>query len=190
MSGPNSVLVALGANLGARVDTIRHAMDRLAAFAAGPVRRSSLWLAAPVDCPPGSPAFVNAAVALEPRSGETPESLLDGLKALEIEFGRQPGTGRNEPRPLDLDLIAFGQETRVTARLKLPHPEAHRRRFVLQPLAEVAPDFVLPGQNRTVAELLADQPVTPEVVWCAAAGSVGDIGVGPAQAGTAIRTEN
>ena len=62
---------------------------------------------------------------------------------------------RNEPRPLDLDLLAFGGETRATPALTLPHPRAHQRRFVLAPLAELAPDLVLPGQARSVAALLA-----------------------------------
>jgi 2-amino-4-hydroxy-6-hydroxymethyldihydropteridine diphosphokinase len=88
------------------------------------------------------------------RARETPESLLKKLRAIEIESGRQPKKVLNEPRPLDLDLIAFGNETRVTEKLTLPHPRAHQRRFVLQPLAEIAPDLILPGQNRIVAELL------------------------------------
>jgi 2-amino-4-hydroxy-6-hydroxymethyldihydropteridine diphosphokinase len=74
---------------------------------------------------------------------------------LEKEFGRQPKSILNQPRPLDLDLIAFGNETWNTPELILPHPRAHQRQFVLQPLAEIAPEFILPGQGRTVAELLA-----------------------------------
>jgi len=157
------VYIALGANLGDAVQVLRAAMDRLQAFSDEPVRKSSLWRTAPVDCPPGSPAFVNAVVGLTPRAGETPESLLEKLQGLEKEFGRQPKTVLNEPRPLDLDLIAFGGETRRSAGLILPHPRAHLRRFVLQPLAEVAADFVLPGQGRTVAELLAGLPATEAV---------------------------
>ncbi|MCL5097468.1 MAG: 2-amino-4-hydroxy-6-hydroxymethyldihydropteridine diphosphokinase, partial [Candidatus Omnitrophica bacterium] len=74
----------------------------------------------------------------------------------EMEFGRPPARVPNEPRLLDLDLIAFGTQTRHTPGLILPHPRAHQRRFVLQPLAEIAPDLVLPGQVKTVAQLLAD----------------------------------
>ncbi|MES1180381.1 MAG: 2-amino-4-hydroxy-6-hydroxymethyldihydropteridine diphosphokinase, partial [Verrucomicrobiota bacterium] len=74
---------------------------------------------------------------------------------LEVEFGRKPKMVLNEPRPLDLDLIAFGGEVRLTASLTLPHPRAHQRRFVLQPLGEIAPDLVLPGQKLAVAQLLA-----------------------------------
>ena len=117
-----------------------------------------------MDCPPGAPLFTNAAVALAPNPGETPETLLAKLQALEKEFGRRPKTVMNEPRPLDLDLIAFGTEVRGTSELILPHPRAHLRRFVLAPLSEVAPDFVLPGQQRTVAELLQSLP-PDESVW-------------------------
>jgi len=89
---------------------------------------------------------------------ETPESLLKKLQALEKEFGRQPKVIHNDPRPLDLDLIAFGGEIRTTPDLILPHPRASQRRFVLQPLSEIAPELVLPGQMKTVAQLLAGLP--------------------------------
>ena len=100
--------------------------------------------------------FVNAVVGLLPRAKETPESLLDQLQALEREFGRQPRKILNEPRPLDLDLISFATRTRSSARLSLPHPRAHLRRFVLEPLCEIAPELILPGQSKSVAELLRD----------------------------------
>ena len=95
---------------------------------------------------------------LIPHAGETPESLLIKLQKLESEFGRRPKTILNEPRPLDLDLIAFGDETRNSAHLILPHPRAHLRRFVLRPLSEIAPKLILPGHDRTVAELLKGLP--------------------------------
>lgn len=107
----------------------------------------------PVDCPPGSPAFINAAAAIVPREEDTPESLLEKLQALEKEFGRVPKRVLNEARPLDLDLIAFGNEVRNSPALTLPHPRAHLRSFVLAPLNEVAPEFVLPGVGRSVEEL-------------------------------------
>ena len=140
------VFVALGSNLGDSPRNLREAMDRLEKFSAAPLLRSSLWKSTPVDCPPGSPMFVNAVVGLTPRLGETPESLLAKLRALEKEFGRQPKQVLNEPRPLDLDLIAWGGKVHAAPTLTLPHPRAHLRRFVLQPFAEVAPEFVLPGQ--------------------------------------------
>jgi 2-amino-4-hydroxy-6-hydroxymethyldihydropteridine diphosphokinase len=107
-----------------------------------------------VDCPPGSPHFINAVAGLEPRAGETPATLLRQLRALEEKFGRQPKKILNEPRLLDLDLIAFGSRTMNSADLTLPHPRAHLRRFVLQPLSEIAPDFILPGQTKTAQQLL------------------------------------
>lgn len=107
--------------------------------------------------------FINAAVAFEAEADETPESLLQKLQALEKEFGRQPKQVPNEPRPLDLDLIAFGTEVRATPTLTLPHPRAHLRRFVLAPLAEVAPDFVLPGQRKTIRQLLESLPPDPSL---------------------------
>ena len=100
--------------------------------------------------------FVNAVAGLLPRKDETPESLLEKLRILEKEFGRQPRKVLNEPRPLDLDLIAFGAEPRNTPELVLPHPRARLRRFVLQPLSEIAPDLILPEQSKTVAQLLAE----------------------------------
>ena len=77
------------------------------------------------------------------------------LQAVEKEFGRQPKQVQNEPRVLDLDLIAWGDKRRSSAALTLPHPRAQERKFVLQPLAEIAPDLVLPGQTETVFQLLA-----------------------------------
>jgi 2-amino-4-hydroxy-6-hydroxymethyldihydropteridine diphosphokinase len=152
------VLIALGSNQGNSPANVRKAMDRLGHLADGPILRSSLWQTTPVDCPPGSPCFINAAVVLHPLPDETPEGLLEKLLSMEGDFGRLPRKVRNEPRPIDLDLIAFGSELRQSEALMLPHPRAHERRFVLQPLAEIAPDFVLPGQSRTIVELLEQLP--------------------------------
>ena len=161
---PSIALIALGSNLAEPVTNIRRAVEALQLLSAKPIRASSLWQTTPVDCPPGSPPFVNAAVALVPQPGETPESLLAKLQALEQEFGRQPKIVLNEPRPLDLDLIAFGKEMRNTPELILPHPRAHLRRFVLQPLAEIAPEFVLPGQRKTIAQLLVSLRSPEQIV--------------------------
>ena len=150
------VIVALGSNLGDSRQIFAQAITRLQELSAAPLVVSTFIETAPVDCPPGSPQFLNAVIGLAPRAGETPESLHGKLQALEKAFGRRLKQVLNEPRPLDLDLIAFGSERRDTPQLTLPHPRAHLRRFVLQPLAEIAPDFILPGQARTAAELLAD----------------------------------
>jgi 2-amino-4-hydroxy-6-hydroxymethyldihydropteridine diphosphokinase len=161
--GGKLAFVALGANLGDSAGTVRRAMGRLEELSAGPLLRSSLWQSTPVECPPGSPVFVNAVVGLTPRAGETPDSLLTKLQALEREFGRRAKKVLNEARPLDLDLIAFRGEVRHSDLLVLPHPRAHKRRFVLQPLAEISPDLILPGQRKTVAELLEMLPAAESV---------------------------
>lgn len=158
--------IALGSNLGDSRNIILDAMSRLQKFSLEPVLKSSLWQTTPVDCPPDSPKFLNAVIGLVPEKGETPESLLNKLQGLEKEFGRKPKKTLNEPRPLDLDLVAFGNEVRLAApkegeggdtpELVLPHPRAPLRRFVLQPLSEIAPQLILPNQTMTVSQLLAD----------------------------------
>ncbi|HEY3861595.1 MAG TPA: 2-amino-4-hydroxy-6-hydroxymethyldihydropteridine diphosphokinase [Verrucomicrobiae bacterium] len=152
----NDAIVALGSNLGDSAGIIRRAFDRLQTISDAPLLRSSLWRTAPVDCPPGSPPFVNAVARLRPRLGETPESLLSQLQRLEAEFGRRRSGVANEPRLLDLDLIAFGALALNAPGLILPHPRAHQRRFVMEPLAEIAPEFILPGVNKSAAALLLE----------------------------------
>jgi 2-amino-4-hydroxy-6-hydroxymethyldihydropteridine diphosphokinase len=155
---PPLAYIALGANLGHSQLTVLSAMDRLQEHSVEPLLRSSLWQSAPVDCPPNSPPFINAAVGLTPRPDEAPESLLALLQSLERQFGRTSKIVPNEPRRLDLDLIAFGNSVRHLPQLELPHPRAHLRRFVLSPLNEIAPDLILSGQFKTVSQLLADLP--------------------------------
>ena len=149
-------IVALGSNLGDSRKIILGAIARLQTFSDEPIMKSSLWRTSPLNCPPNSPEFINTVVSLVPRSDETPESLLLKLQRIEKQFGRAPKKVLNEPRPLDLDLIAFGSETRHTSELILPHPRTHLRKFVLQPLSEIAPDFILAGQGRSVSELLRE----------------------------------
>jgi 2-amino-4-hydroxy-6-hydroxymethyldihydropteridine diphosphokinase len=146
--------VSLGSNLGDSRANILRAMSLLQSLSVLPLLRSSLWETTPVDCPPDSPLFINAVAGLVPRAAETPRSLLARLQALEKEMGRPPKKILNEPRVIDLDLIAFGSETVAEPDLILPHPRARQRRFVLEPLREIAPDFVIPGQEKTVVELL------------------------------------
>jgi len=157
------IYIALGSNLGNSAQIIRDAIQQLAALSQKPILISSLWDTAPVDCPPGSERFVNAAVALTPFADETPQTLLAKLKKLEQQFGRLPKKVLNEPRLLDLDLIAFGDRKISSADLELPHPRAHLRRFVLAPLNEIAPDLILPGQSLAVKELL-NQLLPGEIV--------------------------
>ena len=155
--------VALGSNQGDSRRNVSLAIELLRNLSREPLLVSSLWESDPVDCPPGSPPFINAVVGLSPLAGETPESLLAKLQATEKQFGRQPKVVMNEPRPLDLDLVTFRAESRSSPQLILPHPRARLRRFVLAPLSEIAPGLRLPGCDRTVHELLEHLPQTPSV---------------------------
>jgi len=148
------VLIGLGSNRGDSSAIVREAMVRLGAFASGPVRCSGLWRTSPVDCPPGSGDFINAAAAFEPRPGISPEALLALLKGLEAEYGRPVNRVRNASRELDLDLLLFGDEVREEPDFVLPHPRAVNRRFVLAPAAEVLPEVAWPGTGLTIAMLL------------------------------------
>ena len=101
---PLMAYVALGANLGAAAGTLREAADSIAGWSSAKLFGSSLWRTAPVDCPPGSPPFLNAALGLQPTPGTTPESLLDALLALEARLGPHPlrigqCATRHRPRP-------------------------------------------------------------------------------------------
>ena len=156
--------IALGSNLGDARKNVLDAIENLRALGESPLRCSSLWQSTPVACPPGSPQFVNAVAGIRPREGETPESLLDRLQAIERAFGRLPARLRNEPRPMDLDLICFGRKTRDSTTLVLPHPRAHLRRFVMLPLSEIAPDLILPGQTLSISQLLSALDTSEELL--------------------------
>lgn len=147
--------VALGSNLGSSEAIVEGAARALAARFPGAVA-SSLFRTEPQGCPPGSPPFVNAVVALD--VALTPEALLGVLRDLERAQGRPDARVKNAPRTLDLDIIAVGVCIMQTSELALPHPRALSRAFVLAPLAELAPDLVLPGAPTDVAAALAALP--------------------------------
>jgi 2-amino-4-hydroxy-6-hydroxymethyldihydropteridine diphosphokinase len=134
------------------VAQVRAAIAELAKW--GPLRASSLWKSEPLGGDPGQPWYVNAVVELE--LGGDPFQCLERLRALERAAGRPDLRARFAPRVLDLDLLLFGRAVVATAVLTLPHPGLTRRRFVLAPLAELAPDLVPPGETRSVAGLLRD----------------------------------
>jgi 2-amino-4-hydroxy-6-hydroxymethyldihydropteridine diphosphokinase len=153
--------IALGSNLGDSQQNILLAARDLEEFSEESLLVSSLWETTPLDCPPGSPMFLNAVVRILACAEETPETLWLKLQELERHYGRGTKQVMNEARTMDLDLILFGEEIRATKYLILPHPRALSRRFVLEPLHEIAPSLVFPGQNRTVADVLAGLPADP-----------------------------
>ena len=147
-------LIGLGSNLGDRRANLEGAIVALAVSPGVQIR----WVSAfrdtePVGGPPGQGPYLNAAAALE--TTLAPDELLRVLQAIEARFGRVR-TVRWGERTLDLDLLLFGDRIIETAELTVPHPRLAERRFVLEPLVEVAPDAVDPRTGRTVSELLVE----------------------------------
>lgn len=133
--------IGLGANLGDAAQTLSSAVRRIDALSGTRVsKRSSIYRSAPVDAT--GPDYLNSVIAIQ-TTLDAPE-LLDALLRIEQEFGRQR-LFRNAPRTLDLDLLLFGDSRINTAELTVPHPRMHERAFVLEPLAQIAPDIDLPG---------------------------------------------
>ena len=142
--------VGIGANLGDPGAQVAVACTELEALPSTRViARSSLYRSAPVGVGP-QPEFVNAAAALD--TGLDPHALLDALLEIETRHGRErpyPGAART----LDLDLLLHGTQELATPELTLPHPRLHERRFVLEPLAEIAPGLEIPGRGPVEALL-------------------------------------
>jgi len=144
--------IGLGANLGMPARMLARALERIAALPqTRVVRASRTYRTTPWGCT-GQPEFANAAVLVDTRLDSG--ALLDRLHAIEREGGRVRDGVRNGARTLDLDLLCFGDEVRQDPVLTLPHPRMRERAFVLVPLAEIAPDLVIPGLGK-VADLLA-----------------------------------
>jgi 2-amino-4-hydroxy-6-hydroxymethyldihydropteridine diphosphokinase len=148
--------LALGSNLGDRYATLSAAVRRLRAEPGlRVVATSEFYETAPVNCPPGSGAFLNAVVAVE--TGRDPHDLLQLLLHIERQFGRVRSEP-NSPRTLDLDLILYGDRVIDSPELTLPHPRMHERAFVLVPLAEIAAGVVHPTLKTPVRELAGAVP--------------------------------
>jgi 2-amino-4-hydroxy-6-hydroxymethyldihydropteridine diphosphokinase len=144
--------IAVGSNLGDRRRTIEQAIEKLgASLGVRVLRRSALLENPAVGGPADSPAFLNGVVEIETTLDA--HALLRRLLEIEQELGRDRRQ-RWEPRPIDLDLILFGDQEVQDDRLKVPHPRMHERRFVLAPLAEIAPEAVHPVLKKTARALL------------------------------------
>jgi 2-amino-4-hydroxy-6-hydroxymethyldihydropteridine diphosphokinase len=156
--------VALGSNLGDRLANLRAARAAILALGgvAAPILTSPVYETEPVDCEPGAGQFLNAVVEFDYQGD--PTELMESLVRIEEMLGRKRDHARNMSRKIDLDLLYCGSLEIDNRSLHLPHPRLDRRRFVLQPLVDVRPDLVLPGQTKTIAELLAQSDDSGKVL--------------------------
>ncbi len=143
--------VGIGSNVGDRTGNCRRAVEEIHRFAdTMVVRHSSFYETEPMEFP-DQESFINGIVAIH--TGLPPLDLFTACQKVERLLGRKR-TARYGPRIIDLDILLYGQRVMETAELILPHPKLHLRRFVLVPMAEIAPDAVHPTLHQTVDELL------------------------------------
>ena len=145
---PIPVALALGSNLGNRAQNLEKAIEHLTHDIVQNLVTSSFYYFAPVDCPPKSPIFLNAAL-----TGTTRYSAFDLLKRcqnIERELGRPAVHGYHENRTIDIDILIYGDMSLTSDRLTIPHPELTRREFVLKPLSEIAPTWPVGAEGKPV----------------------------------------
>jgi 2-amino-4-hydroxy-6-hydroxymethyldihydropteridine diphosphokinase len=150
------VYIALGSNIGDRAAMLARGIEALNAAGIRVLRQSSLYASEPVDAPPQA-WFLNAVVKAE--TNLMPRQLLRTLMGIERALGRRRTIARG-PRTLDLDILFYGSSVIRAPDLEVPHPRMERRRFVLVPLAELAPGLRHPVSHKAVSELLAETPDT------------------------------
>lgn len=146
--------VALGSNLSDRLQHLRMARQAMVELegVTPPILASAIYETDPVDCEAGAGKFLNAVVEFSYEG--KPADLWEELRQIEASLGRPGDHARNVSRKIDLDLLYFAEMKFEEGSLQLPHPRLHLRRFVLQPLADIRADLILPGQTKTVRELL------------------------------------
>jgi 2-amino-4-hydroxy-6-hydroxymethyldihydropteridine diphosphokinase len=156
--------IALGSNIDDRLANLREGCKRASLLdeTGPPIRFSSIYETAPVDCEPGTMPYLNA--VMEINFSGPPVALLDQLLRIEREMGRPSKKPRNSPRKIDLDVLYVGNLVLNNPEIIIPHPRLGQRRFVLTPLAEIAPELILPGHSRCVRTLLADVKDQGEVI--------------------------
>lgn len=148
--------IALGSNLGDRMANLNEAIRLIGEIALKnePFLKAPIYQTEPLHCPPDSPNFLNTVVEFS--FDDSAEKLLELTREIEKSMGRKANPQRNAPRVIDVDILYLGEERCNTPNLILPHPRLHERRFVLQPLADIRPDLVLPGHSKCIASLLEE----------------------------------
>ena len=148
--------IALGSNIKNRLANLCEGCKRASSLhePGVPIRVSSIYETTPVDCEPGTTPYLNA--VMEINFSGPPVALLDQLLQIEREMGRPSKKPRNSPRKIDLDVLYVGNLVLNNPEIIIPHPRLGQRRFVLTPLAEIAPELILPGYSLCVRALLAD----------------------------------
>ena len=156
--------VALGSNLGDRLENLRAARRAILDLSnvKPPILSSAIYETDPVDCEPGANKFLNAVIEFD--YDRDPPSLLEELIRIEKALGRKRDHPKNVSRTIDIDMLYYDQRIIEDERLQLPHPRIHLRKFVLQPLANIRPGLILPGQTQTVDELASKVENSGEVV--------------------------
>jgi 2-amino-4-hydroxy-6-hydroxymethyldihydropteridine diphosphokinase len=147
--------VALGSNLGDRLENLRAAQKRIVDLRGiqPAILSSAIYETDPIDCEPAVEKFLNAVIEFDYDSD--PLKLLEQLREIENTLGRPREHARNVSRKIDIDLLYIGNTRMHSEGLQLPHPRMHLRKFVLCPLADIRPDLISPGQTKTIRELLA-----------------------------------
>lgn len=147
----SKVYLGIGSNLGDREANCREAIESLESVKELKIRTtSSIYETDPVGGPPQN-KYLNAVLEIETEL--SPENLLDILKGIELEMGRESSPKKDFPRIIDLDILTYGDEVIKTEELTVPHPRMHERSFVLKGLSEIAPEEVHPVFGKTVREL-------------------------------------
>ena len=146
----HTTYLSLGSNLGDRADNLRRAIEQIAASVGvvtiqSPIYQTQSWGYSDDD-------YLNQTIICE--TALTPLQLLQTINAIESQMGRIRSGNGYEARPIDIDILFYDSEILDTLRLTIPHPKIALRRFVLQPTADIAPDFVHPAINKTIRQLL------------------------------------
>ena len=149
-----SLGIGLGSNLGNRIENLRLAVESIQRFCSGEVLTSSIFETVPVDWPEGSEPFYNAVI--EVKCKLEAKEVLEKFQSIEKKLGRVPDQEANSPRPIDIDILFYGELKMSKPSLKVPHPRLLERRFVLEPLSEIRPGLILPGETASIEEVLAE----------------------------------